>query len=107
MPFIDLKSIEEKELLPGCTTRFVHSEKMTIAYWNIKAGSNIPEHAHPHEQIANIIEGNFELNLQGKIQILTPGIVAVIPSNVKHSGKAISDCKIIDSFHPVREDYKL
>lgn len=106
MPFTDLKNIEEKELLPGCKARFVHSEKMTIAYWNIKAGSNIPEHNHPHEQIANIIEGRFELNIQGEIQILTPGIVAVIPSNAKHSGKAISACKIIDSFHPVREDYK-
>jgi quercetin dioxygenase-like cupin family protein len=37
---------------------------------------------------------------------LKPGEVAVIASNVPHSGKALTKCYIIEAFHPVREDYR-
>ena len=106
MAFIDLSDLVEKELVPGFHVRFVHSENMTLAYWNIEAGSTLPNHSHPHEQVVNIIEGELELNASGEVRIMTPGQVAVLPGNVPHSGKAITDCKVIDVFYPVREDYK-
>jgi hypothetical protein len=34
------------------------------------------------------------------------GTVHVIPSMVPHSALAITDCKIIDSFAPARDDYR-
>ena len=40
-----------------------------------------------------------------EIKKLGPGDIAVIPPNVKHSGKSITNCKIIDVFYPIREDY--
>jgi quercetin dioxygenase-like cupin family protein len=79
---------------------------MTIAYWSIKADSAMPEHAHPHEQIVNLIEGEFELTLGDESKIMRPGDIAAIPPDLPHSGKSISDCLIIDVFHPVREDFK-
>ena len=106
MSFIDLKNIKEKELIPGYNVRFVHSENLTTAFWNIKAGYSLPEHSHFHEQVSCVIEGEFELTIEGESQVLSSGKVAVIPPNYKHSGKAITNCKIIDTFYPVREDYK-
>lgn len=106
MPFIELGDIPEKELLPGLRVRFVHSEKMTLAYWSIDEGAMLPEHSHPHEQVANVIEGHFELTVDGESRVLRPGSVVVIPPDATHSGKALGDCKIIDVFYPVREDYK-
>jgi quercetin dioxygenase-like cupin family protein len=106
MPFIDLSDLEEKELVPGYHVRFVHSENMTFAYWNIEGGSSLRDHSHPHEQVVNLIEGEFELKVGGEIKKMKPGQVAVLPGNVPHSGRAITDCKIIDVFYPVREDYK-
>ena len=38
--------------------------------------------------------------------VLTPGTVALIPSGVRHSGRAVTDCQLLDVFHPVREDYR-
>ncbi len=106
MAFVNLKDIEEKELIPGFHVRFVHSQNMTFAYWRIDAGAALPNHAHPHEQVANVSEGEFELTIDGVATILKPGQVAVIPGGVPHCGRAVSACKIIDVFYPVREDYK-
>jgi len=106
MAYIDLLDLEEKELVPGFHAKFVHSENMTLAYWRIEAGSSLPDHSHPCEQVANVIEGEFELVVEGEAKRRTPGQVAVIPGNVPHHGTAITDCRLIDVFYPVREDYK-
>jgi quercetin dioxygenase-like cupin family protein len=106
MSYLNLTDCEEKELVPGYKVRFVHSENMTIAYWTIEEGAALPEHSHPHEQVANLIEGKFEFNLDGDVRVIEPGQVVIIPSYATHSGKAITQCKIIDVFYPVREDYK-
>ncbi|MCI0521448.1 MAG: cupin domain-containing protein [Chloroflexi bacterium] len=106
MTLINLKDIEEKELLPGYRARFVHSEAMTLAYWTIRAGAPLPEHAHPHEQVTNLLKGEYEITVLGEIHRLKPGKVVVIPSNTPHSGRALSDCRILDVFYPVREEYR-
>jgi quercetin dioxygenase-like cupin family protein len=93
-------------MVPGFLARFVHAERMTCAYWEIKAGSVLPEHAHPHEQVATIIRGAFEMTVDGETRTIKPGDVVVIPSGAKHRGRALTDCSIFDVFSPVREDYR-
>ncbi|HUT82886.1 MAG TPA: cupin domain-containing protein [Candidatus Bathyarchaeia archaeon] len=106
MTYIDLKNLTEKEVVPGFNGKFVHSDNVTIAHWTISAGSSLPDHKHPHEQIVNLVSGTFEFDLNGDKRIVNAGSIAIVPSNVLHSGKAITDCYIIDVFYPVREDYK-
>lgn len=106
MPYLKLENIDSKEIVKGYRARFVHSENITTAYWEVEAGASLPVHSHKHEQISNVTEGEFEFNLDGDIRILKPGDVVVIPSEIPHSGKAVTNCKIIDTFYPIREDYK-
>lgn len=106
MAFHNLNNQEEKELAPGFAAKFVHSEKMTIPYITIQAGASVPDHNHFNEQITTIIEGEFEFKIYGKKKLMRAGDVVVIPPNVSHSGKSITDCIAIDSFTPVREDFK-
>ena len=106
MYFQNLEDIQEREIVPGYRARFIHAEGMTLAYWEVDAGAALPEHSHPHEQIANVLEGEFELTVAGESKVLVPGQVAVIPGDVPHSGRAISDCRLIDAFQPAREDYR-
>ena len=106
MVFQDLKDIQEREIVPGFRARFLHSENMTLAFWVVDPGAALPEHSHPHEQIANVLEGQFELTVDGESRILEPGQAAVIPSDVSHSGRAITACRLLDVFHPCRDDYR-
>ena len=101
-----LKNIEGREVVPGYYGQFIHSETMTVAHWHIEAHHEMPEHAHPHEQIFNLFEGTFELTVAGETVVAEPGTVVIIPPNVKHSGRSLSTCRVIDIFYPVRKEYQ-
>jgi quercetin dioxygenase-like cupin family protein len=104
--FVDFKDVPVREPVPGYRVRFVHSGNMTIAHWEIEAGSEMPEHSHAHEQVVNIVEGEFELLIAGEPRTIMPGTVVVIAPYVSHSGRALTFCRMIDAFYPVREDYR-
>jgi len=106
MSKIDVSAIKPIGLSPGYSARFIHTEHMTFSFLDVKAGSASPEHSHSQEQVAMLSEGEFELTIEGKPIRFGPGSVIVIPSNVRHSGLAITDCKLMDVFTPVREDFK-
>ena len=98
--------LEPRRLLPGTAVRLVHSETMTLASWDFEPDINLPEHSHPHEQITTVIEGIFELTIDGMILRMEAGDVAVINSGAVHSGRSVTRCRVVDAFHPVREDLR-
>jgi quercetin dioxygenase-like cupin family protein len=104
--FIDLSRQESREVIPGYRATFVHSENMTMAFWEVDPGARMPEHSHPHEQISSVVEGEFEMTVAGEPRRLNPGVAAVIPANVPHGGVAVTRCRLIDAFCPVRQDYR-
>jgi quercetin dioxygenase-like cupin family protein len=102
----DISKIEQKEIIKGFNGRFFHTNNFTIAFWEIQEGSLLPEHAHIHEQTTQVIEGKLEMLIDGVTTVLEAGMIANIPSNIVHSGKALTNCKVTDVFSPTREDYK-
>ncbi|MBF0449765.1 MAG: cupin domain-containing protein [Candidatus Magnetomorum sp.] len=107
MKSIDLDQITPRTVIPGYNGKFVHTDKLTLSFWEIEAGNDLPEHSHPHEQTTIVIEGTFQLNLEGTVFTLAPNQLLTILPNCMHSGTALSDCKVMDVFCPVREDYRL
>ncbi len=79
---------------------------MTLSHLKVDCGAILAEHQHPQEQVVNMLQGELEMTINGETRILRPGDVAIIPSNAPHSGRAITECWIIDAFHPIREDYQ-
>jgi len=106
MPFLELNGLAEREPFPGCHVRFVHSANMTFAHWNFDPGATIPAHAHPHEQVATMIQGELELTVEGETRRMTAGSIAIIPSNARHTCRALTRVHVIDAFYPIREDYR-
>lgn len=103
---MNLSSIPSKEIMPGYHGRMVHADKMSIAFWEVEKDAKVPEHSHIHEQIMHVLEGEFEFTLNGETKIYKPGDLVVIPSQVPHGGKALTPCRLLDVFSPVREEYK-
>ncbi|MDT0607913.1 cupin domain-containing protein [Croceitalea rosinachiae] len=103
---MNLSEIQSKEIMPGYHAKMVHAEKMSWAFWDVEIGAEVPIHQHIHEQIMHVVEGTFEFTLANTIKTYHPGDVVVIPSNTPHGGKALTACKLMDIFSPVREEYK-
>jgi quercetin dioxygenase-like cupin family protein len=106
MSFINVKHIKPKEIVPGFMGRFVHSEHITIAYWEITKDASIAPHQHLNEMIVNVIKGSLKLTIGDETRILEAGMAAVIPSNVPHAATGITDCEVIDVFYPLRKEYQ-
>ena len=101
-----ISEIKERELAKGIKGRYFHTNSMTIGFVDIEKGAILPAHSHIHEQTTQITEGQLEMTIGGVTQILEPGTITLIPANVVHSANALTDCKVVDIFNPVREDYK-
>ena len=106
MPHVRLDELTlVRDFLPGWGGRFLHTKNMTIMDWEIRAGTKLPLHSHPHEQLTILLAGEFELKIADQTERLRPGYVSVVPSGVEHSGVALTDCHGMDVFSPVREEY--
>jgi len=101
-----LRDIPTQEIRPGFFGKLLHGDASTLAVWDIRKGSRLPEHHHIHEQITYVLEGELEMVIGGEKMLLTAGCVHVIPSNTPHSATALTDVKVIDSFAPARDDYR-
>ena len=104
-PF-DIAAIEKFTGRPGFIGTFVHSEKATVAHWEIAKGTELAFHSHPHEQITLLFSGKLELGAGDEKVTLTPGQGIVFAGGEGHGGFAHEDCVVVDVFCPVREDFK-
>lgn len=105
MPYINFKTQKKVKIWEGITATLYHSAQATFAHITLEEGSEAMTHHHIHEQWTHVIEGELLFTLDGDQQLLTPGMAVFIPSNLPHSAKAITTCRIIDCFLPVREDF--
>ena len=101
-----VNELEPKALAEGVVIRVVSGEKLSMVFYWIKAGSPIPEHSHPHEQIGTVLKGKIELSVGGDKRTVGPGEVYHIPSNVPHSGTCLEkESEVMEVFSPPREDF--
>jgi quercetin dioxygenase-like cupin family protein len=107
MPFVDTAHLAVIERLRGWYGRYFHSPSMTFAHFDFKRGSSIHEHFHSQEEVYEVIEGELEVTIDGETQIARAGLVlvAVVPSNARHSVNALTDGRVIIVDYPLRGEF--
>lgn len=105
MALVDTNVLKVIERLPGWKGRYFHTANMTFAHYEFTAGSAIHEHFHPEEEVYEVIEGELEVTIGGNSQIAKPGLVAIVPPNVRHSVRALTNGRLIVVDHPARPEF--
>lgn len=106
MPFGCVAEIASFELFEGVRLRVVAGEKAMMSFVEFEPHGVVPTHRHPHEQMGTVLEGEFELVIDGESRIVRVGDTWLIPSNVPHMARAVGTRAVaLDVFSPPREEY--
>ena len=94
------------EICPGITRQTVaHGKTMYQMLATLAAGSRMPEHLHPQEQIVHILEGRMRLIVETVVHELSTGDSFYLASNVPHGVEVMLPTRVLDTFSPPRNDY--
>jgi len=86
-------------------TRFVHTNNLSVAFNQMKPGASVPPHEHTQETIDIVLMGELEMTIDGETFVAPAGAVIKVGPNVRHAAKAITDCRVVNIFYPMREDF--
>ena len=94
------------DLSPGIRRRTVtHGATMYQMIAELAAGTKMPEHKHPQEQIIYILSGRMTVFANGGDHQLGPGDSYYLASNVPHGVETPEDTRVLDTFSPPRDEY--
>jgi quercetin dioxygenase-like cupin family protein len=86
---------------------FRSDDALLVFHWAKPGMKRWEPHAHPFDQIVLTVEGRQMLEIEGEAFEMTPGTIARVPANAKHTGWIVGDDPVmnIDIFAPTRGDY--
>jgi quercetin dioxygenase-like cupin family protein len=97
----------EVEAVPGVHRKVLScGDEIMIVQFRIAKGAEVPLHTHPHEQVGHVVSGRMIFHLGDESRELGPGEGYSVPGGVMHGATGVTDSVAVDSFHPVREDYR-
>ena len=82
-----------------------YGEKTLMTEFLLDAGSDLPSHSHPHEQIGYLVRGHIILLIGDQEYDVTQGDSWCVPPDVEHGARIREDSVAVEVFSPVREDY--
>ena len=94
----------------GFERRILRTDQLMMVIIDIDNGpwaAADPYHSHLHEQITYVADGEILYLAEGEEpRKLGPGDLFAVPSGQPHSIQLLSArARLIDSFHPIREDF--
>jgi quercetin dioxygenase-like cupin family protein len=94
------------DIAPGIRRQTITTGKtMYQMIAELKAGSRLPVHQHPQDQITHIIRGRLIMIAADVRHELATGDSFYIPGNTPHGVETIEETLALDTFSPPRIDY--
>lgn len=88
---------------------FGHGERMSLMVAEFTGGPKSepnPPHAHPHEQIGYVVDGEIRIFIGDEQATVGPGDFWVIPGGASHTVQLLTKtARLVECFSPVREDF--
>jgi quercetin dioxygenase-like cupin family protein len=85
--------------------RYVNTDRLTIARFELSCGGVVPLHSHEHEQVTTVLSGALKFVTPGAEAVVRQGESITIAPGVEHRVEVLEDAVVIDVFCPVRDDW--
>ena len=96
----------QHNIFPGVDIATAAGDQMMLSLVTFEPGARVEPHAHPHEQMGLLLEGQLLFTIDGEEHLVEPGQMWRIPGGVEHSCVAGDDAvRALDVFTPIRDDY--
>lgn len=98
---------QEREVVQDGITRQMlgfNGQLMMVKVW-FEEGAIGYVHEHYHAQVSYVESGEFEVNVDGEIQLLVAGDSFFIPPHIEHGAVCKKAGVLLDMFSPAREDF--
>jgi len=99
-------AVPRERLTETLERQVIWGEQVTMARFHLGKGTHIALHKHESEQFTTVLSGALKLDVGGKIVVVRPGEVLVIPRWVEHEAWAEEDTQVLDVFSPPRADWR-
>ena len=98
--------IPQERLGGGVIRQKIYGDRLMVCRLTIPAGTALPAHRHPHEQVTLVEAGRVRYVLGTAQREFGPGDVILLPGEFWHGATTLDeDVVLIDIFSPIREDF--
>jgi len=95
-----------RALMPGVRVKTLcYGQRTLMTEFVMDQGTELPRHAHPHEQTGYLLRGHLRLSIDGQEHDVREGDSWCIPADVEHGARVLEDTVAVEVFSPVREAY--
>jgi quercetin dioxygenase-like cupin family protein len=67
----------------------------TITAFAFDAGEGLSEHSSPYDAFVQVLDGEGEISIEGKVQTVSAGEIVIMPANKLHSLRAVKRFKML------------
>jgi quercetin dioxygenase-like cupin family protein len=85
------------EYAPGAIVSKIvlENDSGTITTFAFTEGQKLSVHSAPFDALVQILDGEAEIELDGKINLVSKGDIIIMPANVPHGVKAVKNFKML------------
>lgn len=73
----------------------IHNDAGSVTLFSFDTGQQLSEHTAPFDALLQVVEGEMELSVEGKVNVVKAGEAFVIPNGARHSVSAARPFKMI------------